>query len=98
MKRTYHPSVVRRKRTTGFLLQKTRKAAAGFNHLAAPSETLASSLVQSLKEGAQELLRQGRPTYLYDASYPDAVVCKYPDGRKELVKMTHGKVTVIRTL
>ncbi len=48
---------------------------------------------------AQQHLAAGRPIYYGDADYPEGLVKKYPDGRKQLVSVSEdGKITVIRDL
>ena len=48
---------------------------------------------------AQQHLAAGRPIYYGDAQYPEGLVKKYPDGRKQLVSVSNdGKITVIRDL
>ena len=48
---------------------------------------------------ARQHLAAGRPIYYGDADYPEGLVKKYPDGRKQLVSVSNdGKITVIRDL
>lgn len=48
---------------------------------------------------AQQHLAAGRPIYYGDANYPDGLIKKFPDGRKQLVSVSEdGKITVIREL
>jgi hypothetical protein len=48
---------------------------------------------------ALQYLAAGRPIYYGDARYPEGLVKKYPDGRKQLVSVSaDGKVSVIRDL
>ncbi|MHB1514067.1 MAG: hypothetical protein ACYCTF_14090 [Acidiferrobacter sp.] len=50
-------------------------------------------------QAAQQHLDAGRPIYYGDARFPEGLVKKYPDGRKQLVSVsTDGKVFVIRDL
>lgn len=45
---------------------------------------------------AQQHLAAGRPIYYGDARFPEGLVKKYPDGRKQLVSVcADGKVFVI---
>lgn len=42
---------------------------------------------------AQQHLAAGRPIYYGDVDYPDGLVKKYPDGRKQLVSVSEdGKL------
>lgn len=48
---------------------------------------------------AKSHLAAGRPIYYCDDSYPDAMIRKWPDGRRELVNVDDATVdTVIGTL
>lgn len=48
---------------------------------------------------AKQHLAAGRAIYYADDSYPEGLVKKYPDGRKQLVAVTaDGKDVVIRDL
>lgn len=48
---------------------------------------------------AQQHLAAGRPIYYGDADFPEGLVKKYPDGRKQLVSVSEdGKITVIRDI
>lgn len=50
-------------------------------------------------QAAQRHLAAGRAIYYGDANYPEGLVKKFPDGRKQLVSVsTDGKVSVIRDL
>jgi hypothetical protein len=50
-------------------------------------------------QAAQQHLNAGRPIYYGDARYPEGLVKKYPDGRKQLVSVSlEGRVSVIRDL
>lgn len=50
-------------------------------------------------QAAQQHLEAGRPIYYGDARFPEGLVKKYPDGRKQLVSVgADGKVSVIRDL
>ncbi len=48
---------------------------------------------------AQQHLDAGRPIYDGDERFPDGLVKKYPDGRKQLVSVSaDGQVSIIRDL
>jgi len=48
---------------------------------------------------AKQHLAAGRAIYYADDRYPEGLVKKYPDGRKQLVAVSaEGKVSVIRNL
>lgn len=48
---------------------------------------------------ARQHLAAGRPIYYGDDGYPEGLVKKYPDGRKQLVSVSKdGKISVIRNL
>lgn len=48
---------------------------------------------------AKQHLTAGRPIYYGDDRYPDGLVKKYPDGRKQLVAVSDkGEISVIRDL
>jgi len=48
---------------------------------------------------AQQHLAAGRPIYYGDERYPNGLVKKYPDGRKQLVTVSAGgEISVIRDL
>ncbi len=48
---------------------------------------------------ARQHLAAGRPIYYGDARYPEGLVKKYPDGRKQLVSIgADNTVSVIRNL
>ena len=48
---------------------------------------------------AQQHLAAGRPIYYGDAKYPEGLVKKYPDGRKQLVSIgADNTVSVIRDI
>ena len=48
---------------------------------------------------ARQHLTAGRPIYYSDERYPDGLVKKYPDGRKQLVSVgANGEISVIRDL
>ena len=50
-------------------------------------------------QAAQQHLDAGRPIYYGDARFPEGLVKKYPDGRKQLVSVSaDGKVSVIRDI
>lgn len=50
-------------------------------------------------KAAKEHLAAGRPIYYGDADFPEGLVKKYPDGRKQLVSVSEdGKITVIRNI
>lgn len=50
-------------------------------------------------QAAQQHLDAGRPIYYGDAHFPEGLVKKYPDGRKQLVSVSaDGKVSVIRDI
>lgn len=50
-------------------------------------------------QAAQRHLAAGRPIYYGDARFPEGLVKKYPDGRKQLVSVgADGKVSVIRDI
>lgn len=50
-------------------------------------------------DAARAHLAAGRAIYYGDARYPDGLVKKYPDGRKELVSVSaDGKVSVIHEI
>ena len=50
-------------------------------------------------QAAQQHLDAGRPIYYGDACFPEGLVKKYPDGRKQLVSVSaDGKVSVIRDI
>ena len=45
---------------------------------------------------AKQHLEAGRPIYYGDERYPDGLVKKYPDGRKQLVSVSAaGEISVI---
>ena len=48
---------------------------------------------------AQQHIAAGRPIYYGDAQYPEGLVKKYPDGRKQLVSIgADNTVSVIRDI
>ena len=48
---------------------------------------------------ARQHLTAGRPIYYGDDRYPDGLVKKYPDGRKQLVSVgANSEISVIRDL
>lgn len=48
---------------------------------------------------AKQHLDAGRPIYYGDDRYPNGLVKKYPDGRKQLVTVSNGgEISVIRDL
>jgi hypothetical protein len=48
---------------------------------------------------ARQHLAAGRPIYYNDAQYPEGLVKKHPDGRKQLVMVNAiGEVSVIRDI
>ncbi|MHB1765859.1 MAG: hypothetical protein ACYCS1_10110 [Gammaproteobacteria bacterium] len=48
---------------------------------------------------AQQHLTAGRAIYYGDACYPDGLIKKYPDGRKQLVSVNHrGEISVLQDL
>lgn len=48
---------------------------------------------------AKQHLAEGRPIYYGDEHYPDGLIKKYPDGRKQLVAVSDkGEFSVIRDL
>ncbi len=49
-------------------------------------------------EEAKRHLAAGRPIYCGDARFKDAVVKKYPDGRRELVRFENGDEIFVRAL
>lgn len=49
-------------------------------------------------EEAKRHLAAGRPIYCGDARFKDAVVKKYPDGRRELVRFKDGEEIFVRAL
>lgn len=49
-------------------------------------------------EEAKRHLAAGRPIYCGDARFKDAVVKKYPDGRRELVRFKDGEEFFVRAL
>ena len=64
------------------------------------SEEFEKSIIDDDGLAAQQHLAAGRPIYYGDADYPEGLVKKYPDGRKQLVSVgdEDGKITVIRDL
>lgn len=57
------------------------------------------SLAYDDGQAAKQHLAAGRPIYYGDARYPDGLVKKYPDGRRQLVAVSDsGTITVIRDL
>ncbi|MFZ4538820.1 hypothetical protein [Propionivibrio sp.] len=53
----------------------------------------------TVRVAAQQHFATGRPIYYGDSAYPDGLVKKYPDGRKQLVSVSEdGKITVIRDI
>ncbi|MHB1567407.1 MAG: hypothetical protein ACYCXG_11970 [Acidiferrobacter sp.] len=50
-------------------------------------------------QAAQQHLDAGRPIYYGDVRFPEGLVKRYPDGRKQLVLVSaDGKVSVIRDI
>ena len=50
-------------------------------------------------QAARQHLAAGRPIYYGDARFPEGLVKKYPDGRKQLVSVSaDGEVSVIRDI
>jgi len=50
-------------------------------------------------QAAKSHLAAGRPIYYCDDGYPDQMILKWPDGRRELVGMDKaGKVFLIKAL
>ncbi|MDV3469851.1 hypothetical protein RZA67_14090 [Stenotrophomonas sp. C3(2023)] len=50
-------------------------------------------------EAARAHLQAGRPIYYSEDDTPEGLLIKkYPDGRKELVKLTSAREEIIRTL
>lgn len=49
-------------------------------------------------EEAKRHLAAGRPIYYGDDRFKDAVVKKYPDGRRQLVAIRNGAEVVLRDL
>lgn len=48
---------------------------------------------------ARQHLSAGRPIYYGDPRYPEGLVKKYPDGRKQLVAVNSaGEVSIIRDI
>jgi len=47
---------------------------------------------------AKRHLAAGRPIYCGDARFKDAVVKKYPDGRRELVRFKDGEEFFVQAL
>ena len=76
---------------------------------ATPSQRQAESFLDSPEferamtsddgQAAQQHLDAGRLIYYGDARFPEGLVKKYPDGRKQLVSVSaSGKVSVIRDI
>ena len=69
------------------------------NEIFLSSVDLEKAIVDDDGLAAQQHLAAGRPIYYGDSAFPDGLVKKYPDGRKQLVSVSEdGKITVIRDI
>lgn len=69
------------------------------NEIFLSSVDLEKAIVDDDRLAAQQHLAAGRPIYYGDSAFPDGLVKKYPDGRKQLVSVSEdGKITVIRDI
>lgn len=63
------------------------------------SSRFEQSLAYDDGQAAKQHLAAGRPIYYGDARYPNGLVKKYPDGRRQLVAVSaDGTITVLRDL
>lgn len=62
-------------------------------------DRLEEELANDDGQATKDHLAAGRPIYYGDADFPEGLVKKYPDGRKQLVSVSEGgKITVIRNI
>lgn len=63
------------------------------------SVELQRAIIEDDGLAARQHLAAGRPIYYGDADYPEGLIKKYPDGRRQLVSVSKdGEITVIRDL
>jgi hypothetical protein len=63
------------------------------------SPLFARALAENEGRAAKAHLAAGRPIYCGDERYPGMVIKKFPDGRKQLIRISgSGEETVIREM